>query len=87
MKTIKINNIELNEQSWILIQEPTQHFSHDCLKVEKIEENKVEFSVQNGGSNDGTIISYTIEKLTKCKIQLTTNPYEDEDFFNPPVIR
>lgn len=64
--TIKIS-IELKVGDVILVQEPTQHFSHDCYIVKDID-NYLVLESNNGDEDDGKVYSWEPSNLSDYRI-------------------
>ena len=68
MKTITFKiSITLKVGDKILVQEPTQHFSHDCYIVKDIN-NYLILESANGDKNDGKLYSWEPTNLEDYKI-------------------
>jgi hypothetical protein len=53
---------------YLLVQEPQNHFSHDCLKVSDIKADFVKFEICNGDETDGKFVYYSTDELYRCKV-------------------
>jgi hypothetical protein len=69
MKKVLNSGINLFVGQTLLVQEPTQRFSHDCVIVHELREYHAVMKCANGDSNDGKLLYYSYEFLNSSKVK------------------